>query len=127
MSVTKKGDILFSSERYPLTAFGCSDIRQVRETAVIIDIPVQDEINEIDAANYAVERPSLVAPFVSNPVEEAMLYRDTPKLLRCSKCVLPHTMPFISFDSNGVCNYCNNWEIRNEIIVTGKQIGRAHV
>lgn len=110
---SKEGDILFSSEKYPLTTLCCSDITQVRDNPVVIDIPVQAEINEIDATNYAVDRPSLVAPFVSNPVEEAMLYRDTPKLLRCSKCVLPHTMPFISFDSNGVCNYCNNWEIRN--------------
>ena len=27
-------------------------------------------------------------------------------LRRCSKCVLPETFPFISFDQNGVCNYC---------------------
>ena len=30
-------------------------------------------------------------------------------LKKCSKCVLPETYPFISFDSNGVCNYCNNY------------------
>jgi hypothetical protein len=27
-------------------------------------------------------------------------------LRRCSRCVLPETMPFIDFDSDGVCNYC---------------------
>lgn len=27
---------------------------------------------------------------------------------RCKKCVFPETMPFIEFDSKGVCNYCNN-------------------
>ena len=27
-------------------------------------------------------------------------------LKRCSKCVLPATMPFIEFDEDGVCNYC---------------------
>lgn len=25
---------------------------------------------------------------------------------RCTKCLLPETMPFIKFDTNGVCNYC---------------------
>lgn len=30
------------------------------------------------------------------------------KLRRCTKCVLPETMPFIDFDENGVCNYCRN-------------------
>lgn len=29
-------------------------------------------------------------------------------LKRCSKCILPETMPFIKFDKNGVCNYCHN-------------------
>ncbi len=27
---------------------------------------------------------------------------------RCSKCLLPETMPFIEFDKDGVCNYCIN-------------------
>ena len=27
-------------------------------------------------------------------------------LIRCSKCILPITTPFISFDENGVCNFC---------------------
>lgn len=28
------------------------------------------------------------------------------KLRRCSKCVLPETVPFITFDASGVCNFC---------------------
>lgn len=28
------------------------------------------------------------------------------KIKRCSKCILPITMPFISFDKKGVCNFC---------------------
>ncbi len=27
-------------------------------------------------------------------------------LRRCTRCILPETMPFISFDAEGVCNYC---------------------
>ena len=30
-------------------------------------------------------------------------------LKRCSKCILPETMPFIEFDSDGVCNYCRSY------------------
>ncbi len=29
-------------------------------------------------------------------------------LKRCTKCVLPETFPYITFDHKGVCNYCNN-------------------
>jgi asparagine synthetase B (glutamine-hydrolysing) len=29
-----------------------------------------------------------------------------PALRRCTRCILPHTFPFISFDADGVCNFC---------------------
>jgi hypothetical protein len=31
-------------------------------------------------------------------------------LRRCSRCVLPETMPFIEFDKDGVCNYCRRYK-----------------
>jgi glutamine---fructose-6-phosphate transaminase (isomerizing) len=31
-------------------------------------------------------------------------------LKKCSKCVLPETYPFIQFDKEGVCNYCNSYQ-----------------
>lgn len=31
-------------------------------------------------------------------------------LRRCTKCILPETMPFIEFDEEGVCNYCRNYK-----------------
>jgi glutamine---fructose-6-phosphate transaminase (isomerizing) len=30
-------------------------------------------------------------------------------LRRCTACILPETMPFIRFDTRGVCNYCHNY------------------
>lgn len=41
-------------------------------------------------------------------IEEARL-----SLRRCSRCLLPETMPYIAYDADGVCNYCHNhqpWE-----------------
>ena len=29
---------------------------------------------------------------------------------RCAKCVLPTTYPFIKFDNEGICNFCNDYE-----------------
>ncbi len=37
---------------------------------------------------------------------------------RCSRCILPETMPFIHFDEGGVCNYCRNYK---KIRVRGKR------
>lgn len=31
------------------------------------------------------------------------------KLRRCTRCILPETMPFIEFDEEGVCNYCRSY------------------
>ncbi|MBV6450548.1 MAG: Amidophosphoribosyltransferase [Anaerolineales bacterium] len=31
-------------------------------------------------------------------------------LRRCTRCILPETMPFIQFDDEGVCNYCRNYQ-----------------
>lgn len=31
-------------------------------------------------------------------------------LTRCTRCILPETFPFISFDDDGVCNYCQNYK-----------------
>jgi glutamine---fructose-6-phosphate transaminase (isomerizing) len=50
-------------------------------------------------------------------------------LRRCSKCLLPESMPFIEFDKDGVCNYCKQYKkqqirgveaLKKEIPVQGK-------
>lgn len=44
-------------------------------------------------------------------------YETLPRinyLKRCTKCILPETMPFIEFDEDGVCNYCRNYK-KNEV------------
>ena len=30
-------------------------------------------------------------------------------MFRCKKCLLPNTYPYINFDENGICNYCNSY------------------
>lgn len=35
-------------------------------------------------------------------------------LKRCSKCLLPETFPFIEFDDQGVCNFCNHYKPKNK-------------
>jgi hypothetical protein len=52
-----------------------------------------------------IESPNIRTP--RRVVSSTDLVRDRwLNLRRCSKCVLPETMPFIEFDSAGVCNYC---------------------
>lgn len=110
----KGGAYYFSSEKFPLTDLNIYNPEQVRENPIIIDIPIQLGIDPIGIADYSSERPKLVKSFISSQGEEAMLFRGMPKLRRCTRCILPDTMPFINFDKNGVCNYCSTWQIRNE-------------
>ncbi|MCB0319510.1 MAG: hypothetical protein KDD60_01210 [Bdellovibrionales bacterium] len=46
------------------------------------------------------------------------------KLRRCTRCILPETMPFIEFDQSGVCNYCHNYQ---KITVHGKAAFEAEL
>jgi len=43
-------------------------------------------------------------------------YKETEtkvaSLRRCSSCLLPETFPFITFNEEGVCNYCQNYKVR---------------
>ena len=104
------GTTYFSSERFPLETLKCVDIRQIMHDGVVLDIPVAGSIEVFDD-NIRTE--NLIPAFKNVASEEAMLTYSKHDLKRCTKCVLPETMPYISFDNEGVCNYCNNYEPRN--------------
>jgi glucosamine--fructose-6-phosphate aminotransferase (isomerizing) len=64
-------------------------------------LPPQDEIRTLNVPN------------ITYPVNDAFIAqvnRDVEGLRRCSRCVLPETFPFITFDADGVCNYCHNYK-----------------
>ena len=44
------------------------------------------------------------------------LYSSENALKRCTRCLLPETMPYISFDEEGVCSYCRDYEIRGNYL-----------
>lgn len=57
-----------------------------------------------------------------NRSKEAHLYklleynaRSISKLRRCTRCLLPETFPYIEFDHNGVCNYCNHYKPQDKV------------
>lgn len=60
--------------------------------------------------------PARIAVHPKARQESALLEYNSERiqaLHRCSKCLLPGTFPFIEFDEYGVCNYCNNYAIKN--------------
>lgn len=102
--------VCFSSEMFPLTQIGCSDVQQVRYDAVVLDLPVAKSVKVTDN-NQRVH--NLIPPFQFISSEEKQLLYPQPNLRRCTRCILPETMPFIEFDVEGVCNYCHAYTPRN--------------
>ena len=100
----------FASERYPLEKVGCADIVQIWDDGFLIDIPKADSIDVTDDKR---RNENLIPAFKNITAEEALLEYRKPNLKRCTICVLPETMPYISFNSAGVCNYCRNYKPRN--------------
>lgn len=101
----------FASENYGLKIIGCENISQVKDEAMIIDIPASEEKLNIVDEKSRVE--NLIPEFKFNTIEEGLLEYKKINIKRCTKCILPETMPFIKFDETGVCNYCKNYKPRN--------------
>lgn len=104
-------DTYFASERYALDEIGCSNVSQVKEESIILDIPISNSPFKIKDYKKRVE--NLIPEFSINKSEEALLKYEKVDIKRCTKCILPETMPFIKFDQNGVCNYCHHYQLRN--------------
>lgn len=107
----KAGAWVYASERFPLAQMGCEHIRQVRE-AVFIDIPAAT--GAVAVLDKAANRSDLIPALGNTAQEEGLLTYRPYSLRRCTRCILPETMPYISFDAQGVCNYCKHYKPRNK-------------
>lgn len=108
----KGGASFFASESYPLMLLGCEGVRQVKDEAVFIDIPVSQE--EILVSDRNERKTDLIPALSFSGAEEKLLQYRVHDLRRCAKCLLPESMPYISFNSEGVCNYCLHYKPRNK-------------
>lgn len=108
-------DVYFASERYALDQIHCKNVHQIKDEALILDIPTSNEKLSVMDENHRTE--NLIPEFQFNKNEERLLKFKSFKeinLKRCSRCILPETMPFIKFDDKGVCNYCHTYKQRNK-------------
>lgn len=128
--VGRKGqELVFASECFALTKIGCADVEQVKD-AIFVDLPVSGE--KVEVFDYRTERHNLVPGLSLSSEEEKLLVYPKHKLRRCTKCLLPETMPYISFDAKGVCNYCHHYKPRNnprpkeELFALAEPYRRAH-
>lgn len=100
----------FSSEKYPLAQLGCSSIKQIFGDEVVVDIPKSASIKVTD---FNGRKTDLIPKFTRVQAEVDLLQYPKPNVKRCTRCILPETMPYIHFDKDGVCNYCHHYKPRN--------------
>lgn len=108
----KDGVLYFASEYGFIEKIGGESISNVGESGLVIEIEKSDcdiLVNEIKTRNQ-----NFVPALGSCREEEAQLRFRRHNLRRCSRCVLPETMPYISFNEDGVCNYCLAYKPRNQ-------------
>lgn len=92
--------------------------------ADITETPAVSHSNivELYDQNTKVDSPNADLYALREDVKQSMLktweslYSGEVELKRCSRCLLPETMPFISFDDEGVCSYCRDYEHRGSFL-----------
>ena len=89
------GDKFFASEAATLRQLGCDDV-SVLDEPIVLDVPVSnDEVAERDMTRRTRD---LVPSLVIEGADAALLVDEVPDLQRCTRCILPHTFPYITFD-----------------------------
>ena len=80
-----------------------------------VDLKTEDKLIKAIEVKYDGKIPNFKNPsleYIPKSVPENLLkfynnqFGKISYLKRCSKCILPETYPFITFDNNGVCNFC---------------------
>lgn len=113
------GNMVFASERKILDSFLrknflfdpllCSEIKQVKAgSGIEFEYNRTAEFNFSERSIFTVNKSNF--PAKKNMFRVRDIKSDISNLKRCTKCILPSTYPFITFDENGVCNFCAKHE-----------------
>ena len=97
----------FFLEKFTLENAGLDSIKQLKFGFRIFDVP--SSVISIEDDKHT-RNNKIIHEFVKDINQENLLEYQKPNLKRCTNCILPETMPFIEFNSKGVCNYCENYK-----------------
>ncbi len=85
---------------------GVSLVNKIEQSENFLKI---DDLSSYEKIGFKTP-PSLITQ-ISLPENFSTLDQSPIKFIkRCSRCILPQTMPFINFDETGICNYCHNYQ-----------------
>lgn len=108
----REDNLYFASEYSALHKIGCKTIKQLNNEYIVCNLT--EQVNELKTELKESKRDRLtLIPEVSYAKLRDKLLVEVPEnLKRCNRCILPETMPFIKFNDEGMCNYCENYESR---------------
>jgi glutamine---fructose-6-phosphate transaminase (isomerizing) len=101
--------LYFASERSHLLDISVKEVHQLLDDLIRVKVPKQG-VTAIDESKST----DNLLPTLPSAVSESKLIYHKHELKRCTKCILPETMPFISFNEQGICNYCTTYQPRNK-------------
>ena len=108
----KEDTVIFSSEKFHLLNLNCKNIINLNKKIKVLDIPKLNK-KKLTLKDHKIKRRLLVTNRKFSPTKEKHLEKTKPHVVRCKKCILPHTFPFINFNKDGICNYCLNYKNRS--------------
>jgi asparagine synthetase B (glutamine-hydrolysing) len=104
-----------AKHRYLRLKLGDNEIWQLKPGKGIII-----NINDLRMDKFKLSFPShkeslFIEQKAEKPSPDTLQYKNEkrndfaiPPLNRCTRCILPETVPYINFDDKGVCNFCRN-------------------
>jgi len=108
-----RGLLVFASELYILKTLATAHPGLLGSSGEPVQIPLGEVLvvgrEELDSPATGPAAQGSVLPVHDTMIEAE---RRRTAMRRCTRCVLPETMPFITFDPGGVCNYCLNYRAK---------------
>ncbi len=106
--------VIFFSERRALEVFLSKHHFKVSKNGSICQVNLKNsvliDLEDCSTIEFNLLESLRPQKYKNNPVKGKIDIFDVKKnLIRCSKCVLPNTYPYIKFDAKGVCNYCTSY------------------
>jgi len=87
----------------------CTVTQLKANTAVLVNLETAGIVTTFSLNTVAHNAPASPTASAARAIttNTDLIRQRKEKLRRCTRCVLPETMPFIAFDADGVCNYCH--------------------
>lgn len=112
--IENNSSVILATEKSFLSKISKETVASIIEPKVF-PIPKSNTLEDVSHLNNA-DKSTRVHNIrtISSPNLSLLKY-EKHNIKRCSRCILPETMPFIEFDTDGVCNYCHSYKKKNAI------------